>query len=56
MVTSELPTSRFALQEGNATSAIFRMTGISQAVSLPERKPAVQKEPAEDPQVNAEQI
>ena len=34
MVTSELPTSRFALQEGNATSAIFRMTGISQAVSL----------------------
>lgn len=34
MVNSELPTSRFALQEGNATSAIFRMTGISQAVSL----------------------
>lgn len=48
MVTSELPTSRFALQEGTTTSAIFRMTGISQAVSLLTQREGVTLSPLLD--------
>lgn len=48
MVTSELPTSRFALQEGTTTSAVFRMTGISQAVSLLTQREGVTLSPLLD--------
>lgn len=48
MVTSELPTSRFALQDGDTTAAIFRMTGISQAVSLLTQREGVTLSPLLD--------
>lgn len=48
MVTSELPTSRFALQDGVTTAAIFRMTGISQAVSLLTQREGVTLSPLLD--------